>query len=217
MKEEKTIEVDVTRIIEVGDIPKVSMRDIVKMKPEGLSLVKQINNMEITNQTQADAMNIGLGRLNKVIKFVDTVRIDATKPLRDATAMVNEAAKTAIAPFIEAMGNGKTKIAAWRETERRRIEEAERKRLAEEERRRKISLAKGGTGESTKPVPQTTQPLKVTDSTRTRKRWTFEIEDETKIPREFLAINSVKINEAIRNGARNIEGLKIFQKEGLVY
>ena len=57
----------------------------------------------------------------------------------------------------------------------------------------------------------------MTDSTKTRKRWTFEVVDESAVPREFLVLNKVKINEAIRKGARDIKGLKIFQTEDLVY
>ena len=48
-----------------------------------------------------------------------------------------------------------------------------------------------------------------------KKIWTFEIENEEKIPREFLTIDTKKINEAIRSGDREIAGLKIFQRTSL--
>lgn len=51
--------------------------------------------------------------------------------------------------------------------------------------------------------------------TRTTKRWTFEIIDEKKIPREYLEVNVTKVNEAISAGVRKIAGLNILQKESL--
>ena len=46
------------------------------------------------------------------------------------------------------------------------------------------------------------------------KTWTFDITDETLIPREYLIPDPVKIREAIQKGERSIAGLNIYQKEG---
>ncbi len=45
----------------------------------------------------------------------------------------------------------------------------------------------------------------------TRKVWTFELVDETKIPREFLSVDERKIRAAIAAGSRQIDGVKIFE------
>lgn len=50
----------------------------------------------------------------------------------------------------------------------------------------------------------------------TRKPWTFEVVDPLAIPREFLEIDTKAINDAIRNGERNIPGLLIFQETTFV-
>ena len=57
--------------------------------------------------------------------------------------------------------------------------------------------------------------VKVSTNTVTTKRWTFEVVDESKIPRKYLTVNTVAINQAVRNGVREIDGLNIFQTEGL--
>lgn len=44
-----------------------------------------------------------------------------------------------------------------------------------------------------------------------RRVWTFEVEDAGKVPREFLCVDEKKIREAIRSGAREIPGVRIFQ------
>lgn len=48
-----------------------------------------------------------------------------------------------------------------------------------------------------------------------QKRWTFEVETMGKVPREYLELDTAKVNQAIRSGLRTIPGLKIFQKENL--
>ena len=48
----------------------------------------------------------------------------------------------------------------------------------------------------------------------TKKRWTFSVENEDLVSRKYMSLDSKKINEAIRNGEREITGLKIYQKTG---
>ena len=48
-----------------------------------------------------------------------------------------------------------------------------------------------------------------------RKRWTFEIIDAAQVPRDFLAINEKAIRIAVRTGAREIPGVRIFEAEEL--
>ena len=48
-----------------------------------------------------------------------------------------------------------------------------------------------------------------------RRIWTFEVEDLSKVPVEFLSINSVAVNQAIRSGVREISGIKIYQKSSV--
>lgn len=45
-----------------------------------------------------------------------------------------------------------------------------------------------------------------------RNVWNFRIVDLSKVPTEFLQINSVAVREAIKSGVRSIDGLEIFQE-----
>ena len=48
-----------------------------------------------------------------------------------------------------------------------------------------------------------------------QKRWTFKVEDITKVPADYLIVDTAEVNNAIADGVREIKGLKIFQKETL--
>jgi hypothetical protein len=50
-----------------------------------------------------------------------------------------------------------------------------------------------------------------------RKTWTFEITDETQIPREYLKVDEGKIRDAIKMGARDIAGIRIYETSTTVF
>lgn len=43
--------------------------------------------------------------------------------------------------------------------------------------------------------------------------WKFDIENEEEIPRDYLIVDPVQISNAIKNGVRNIPGIKIQKQE----
>lgn len=45
-----------------------------------------------------------------------------------------------------------------------------------------------------------------------RNIWTFKVVDLSKVPVEFLQLNSVAVRDAIKSGVRNINGLEIYQE-----
>lgn len=52
------------------------------------------------------------------------------------------------------------------------------------------------------------------DGTMTmKKEWSFEIEDISKIPREYLKVDETAIKKAIKSGVRTLSGVKIFEQD----
>jgi hypothetical protein len=48
-------------------------------------------------------------------------------------------------------------------------------------------------------------------TTSTRKVWKWKVIDKWKVPMEYLTVDQVLVNEAVRHGAREIPGLEIYQ------
>ena len=46
-----------------------------------------------------------------------------------------------------------------------------------------------------------------------KKVWTFQVDDQTKIPQEYLVVDEVKVRVAIRAGVRQIPGITVYQKD----
>ncbi len=208
----ETQTVEVARIVEISNMPAVSIKDVLAIKAGAIELTDQVNTLAVKDQASADVMNLSLMKLNKVIKFIDELRLEATKDLRDGVILVNTQIKEKAAPFVESFAAGKLKLDTYRkeqqaiiDTENARIAEENRKaeevRLKEIARRKAISDAQGGDGSNIKPVDEVApvkqvQPLSVTDSTKTFRHLVVEVIDVTKVEGSYL--NNDKVKDAIR-------------------
>lgn len=50
-------------------------------------------------------------------------------------------------------------------------------------------------------------------SIKVRKKWSYKIENEKQVPKEYMKIDEVEIRKAIRKGVRVIKGVDIFEDE----
>lgn len=67
-------------------------------------------------------------------------------------------------------------------------------------------------------LTEATKPGEINQSNENasvRMLWTFDIENLEDVPREFLILDDKKVRESIKNGTREIKGLKIYQKPSL--
>jgi len=101
---------------------------------------------------------------------------------------------------------------ARRETEKKAREEARRI----QEQINKEAEAKGveapQIAEPVMPAPQKVARSESGAAAYTKKVWTFEIEAAAEIPREYLVPDEKLIRERIKQGMRNIPGVKIYQE-----
>ncbi len=145
----------------------------------------------------------------KAIKAVNEIRLMFTRPIDEGKKKLMKEVEQLLSPLTQANtrldGMVMDRLEKLRAEEAKKAEEAEAAQRAaeeaarkEEERRRKISLAQGGTGE-VKPVEveQVEQPIS-----------TLELSNTT---RTQSIVDREKIQAAIEEGTRQIEGVEIYQ------
>ena len=189
---------------------------VQQVKSNAQLLVQTANSQMVTCQEEADKANEILQDITRGLKFMEEKRTAITGPINESLHKINEQFKQIIRPITEAKCGLSGRLIDWRNAERQRIDEERRKAEAEEERRRKIHEAHREAGHQVKEaITPVAKPVafEVKDTTKTRKQWAYEITDEKLVPREYLIVNSVAINEAIRAGIRDIQGVRIYQKE----
>jgi hypothetical protein len=147
-----------------------------------------------------------LGNIKDRLKEIEVRRTSITKPLNESLKETNKLFKTLSSPLKKADRIIRGKILDFH-----RIQEE--KAAKEQERREKIQASHEERGHETHELAEVVP--EVSQETVTTKRWTFELIAFKKIPIDYLMLDVVGIREAIRNGAREIAGLRIYQEEGL--
>lgn len=177
--------------------------------------------------------------LKDVVKFqkgVESIQKERIEPLKEQMKEIKEK----FAPTLELLDNVqgvvREKINAYLEEDRKRREKAlaelnaqkmkdaekELKKLDREEKKaekyddvtagalrasieeRREDIIENAT--KTETINQSSENATV------RMVWVFDVEDANSIPREYLILDEKKVREAIRDGSREIPGLKIYQK-----
>ena len=112
------------------------------------------------------------------------------------------------APIQQARGIISNRILEWRRIEQERI-------AKEEERRRKIQEAHAKQGHDVNAPVILERPETKIGNTQISKVWRWRVVDFTKLPDDYKEVNSVAVNQAIREGKREVAGLEIYQEEAL--
>jgi len=193
---------------------------------EGRRVVALANRITVETVKQEEKAYDGLKEISSALKHIESERKKITKPLDDSKKAIQTLFKQLKAPFEEADGIIREKILDFHE-EQERIAELERlalekKQREAEERAAKLRLqgkekaadraeikAEELEEEAEYTVPE------VAASTVVTKRWTFEITNESKVPREYCSPDLRLIRQAVRDGVREIAGVDIYEERGL--
>ena len=162
-----------------------------------------------------------LGDIAKAKKEAETLRITFTAPLNQSLKSINEFFKKLTSPLDKATTIIKGKVREYYFQQEEKVRKAEKERLlAEAKREEEIKKAQEEGREAvvieTPAVPEVKAPEKTVKSVAggsmtTKTHWVFEIVDEKLIPNEYRIVSEQLIREAIRNGARIISGVKIYE------
>lgn len=160
----------------------------------------------------------------------DDARTALVKPLNDHVKFINAQFKPATSTLEKAIATIKTKMATYieaREAEDQRRLEAARNAAQDMAVERAAELEANGRKDEAQAVvaaaadlPQATAKSGPARGNfggvaSFREDWTFEIEDFAKVPDAYKEIATKAVNAAIKDGVREIQGLRIFKKKNV--
>jgi len=184
----------------------VPVEVIQKAESDAALMSQQAEAIQVTTTEQEEDAYLALTQIKQVIKTIETNRKEITAPLNASLKAANALFKVLSKPFVEADKIVRNKVMDFRYLQ-------EEKAAKELERREKIQAAHAKKGHVTHEIIQ--PKAEVSKVTTVAKRWTFEVVDVGKVSREYLVLDNPSVNKAIRSGVREINGLSIFQVEGL--
>lgn len=217
-------------------------KEAVEIQQENDSLLTKINRLKITDDK---TFKTGLDyskQLKVIAKDIDGKEKEFTRPLLDTIEKIRNVfrpGKEAVKKMLRILEDEKI-LPYNRELEKTKREEAEKirqielekmridreealkKALAEKEitkaeaKKEEKAIAEEMKIEEQKEIKIETQVKTKTGSTSFRKTWTFEIVDTGIVPRSYCEPSKSLIDNAIKNGVRDIIGVRIFEKETVV-
>lgn len=221
------------------DTEKNLMLTLEPMQIESYRIDEQAKRISITDAVSYDSAITFLKEVNTKMKDFKAQREKYIKPMKDSIKAIDEKLKEPIKLLEETDATLRQKLNAYLDEVRKREEERlilEQKKAEEEAIRQLDNLEsmKTQAGEydevtqkaiqrtienkQNKVIEATVSSEKVnlsTSSASVSMVWDFEVIDKAQLPLEFLKVDEVAIRAAIRNGSREIAGVKIFQKPQL--
>ena len=186
-----------------------------------IALVARATRFEITDPASLQKSSGILSDIATAKKRANDLRFSLTKPLDESKKRIMALFSPFIDQFEKATKIIKDKVRDYYFEQEEKARQAEKERLlAEAKREEEIKKAQE---EDREPVveeipviPEVKVPEKTVKgvaggSMTVKKIWKFEVVDEKLIPNEYRIVSEQLINEAIRNGAREISGVKIYE------
>jgi len=183
-------------------------KEIQVLEKQASPLIKEAEGYKVASVEDVDKASIFLKKLRDTERMIEAKRLEFTKPLNQSLRAINASFKNVTQPLASARIVLTQKVVTWKTAERERLEK-------EEARRRKIQEAHEKKGHEVKAPVVLEIPENKIGNTQTRKVWKYKVVDFSKIPDDFKSINQVAINQAIRQGVREIKGIEIYQEEQL--
>ena len=181
-------------------------KEIQELKGETQIAINEVGSIEVKTEDDALKASQFVKGINDKIKFIEEKRLSFTKPLNESLSAINATFRELSAPLANAKTIVPNKIMAWRRLEQEKIEK-------EDARRRAIQQAHAVQGHNVTAPVVMEKPKATVGNVQVRKVWRFKIVDQTKVPERFKEVSSIMVNDAIRNGIKEIPGLEIYQEE----
>lgn len=184
------------------------MHDLTPIRQEVDQFLYDFQVVEIENPEQYTKAGDMLKQLKNKIKKLEDKRKEYTKPLLDQKKLIDGDFKGIIKPLEEFVDKVKESMLVFHKAEQERKD----KEQAELD---KKALESGQSETKVEVVNDIKTQRGDVSTTTVKKVWTYEVEDENLLPREYMKPDETKISKAVREGVREIKGVKIYQKESL--
>jgi len=187
---------------------KISDKEIQVLEKQVSPLVKQAGSYKINSIESVDKASIFLREVKGAEDNLEAKRLEFTVPLNQSLKAINETFKQLKSPLTEARILLTEKILTWKRVETEKLDK-------EEARRRAIQEAHDRKGHKVSATIILKKPENKIGNTQTRKVWTSKVVDFSKVSDRYKSLDQIAVNQAIRDGIREIEGIKIYQEERL--
>lgn len=167
----------------------------------------------ITSELEAASANGVLQVAKKIRKIGEDKRKEKTAALDNTKKIAIDAERAFFADLDSQIKAVSDALLAFKQEELRKANEAAQKikEDAEKAAKKKRSVA----GVAAVQAEATEKMAAIAPVSGMRKVWGYEVEDISKVPAEYMMLDEAKVKQAIKNGERKIEGLKISEKYGL--
>jgi len=186
----------------------ISTTEIAEIQKSTHPLVTRSEEIVIASEEDQYNASKFLQEVQIALKNIEAKRVSFTQPLNESLRNINATFKEIAYPLEKAKATVSNKVLSWRRAEQERI-------AKEEERRRKIQQAHEEKGHNVAPPVVMERPQNTVGYTQSRKVWKYKITDFSKVPDQYKGLNQIAVNEAIREGVREISGLELYQEEVL--
>jgi len=175
--------------------------------------------LQVKNDASASIATAMAGSVKRLSKSIDEQRKSLVEEPSSYVKAVNSMAKMFTEPAGQIERLLKDKLSGYqaqRELERRKQEEEIRRAQAELYRRQQEEAKTANVEPPPPPVPIPIRAETVTRSdtgasAHVRKVWKAEIVDAAQVPRAFCSPDMKLLNEAVKGGLREIQGVRIFE------
>lgn len=177
----------------------------IQIRKDSSAVITKAEAIVVASSAQENKAHELLVLIKTKTAAIEKQRKAITAPLNKSLKETNTLFKKLSEPLKEADRIIRAKILTFHE-------EQEAKAEKEQERREKIQAAHEEKGHETHELEEVEPDVGITT---TVKRWTFEVVNPHLVPRIYMAIVRAAVNQAIRDGIREIPGLRIYQEEGV--
>ena len=230
MAKKKVTKKVVIKVEQVETVRKNELAEFRKGIPAAISQTAIVVDSPESETLAAEAV----GTAKDMIKDAEKRRLKITKPLDLSKKETMSLFSDIVKPLVEFVAVLTPRIVNYRLEQERIADEAEEERLAEEQRledERVTAEAKAEKFKSKRAVDKALETVDELDeqiavvreteyvpnvgSATVAKVWTYNIDVEEDVPREYCSPDRGKLRAAVRAGERDIKGVSVYQSSNL--